>query len=252
MKLEEVIRSLSTPLEAKPPEVEIKLAELPGIRSVVFDVYGTLIISASGDISPSLEKGEIPSLAAALESARVGRETGAIELAKRSKELLDEEMRKEHQKLRKQGVDYPEVEIREIWLAVFQELAKESYIQELPSSNEIELLSVEYECRINPVWPMPGASKTLSRLAEKGYILGIVSNAQFYTQQLFPALFSKKLSDLGFKEELCTWSYEERVAKPSSRLYEILRAKLEEEYSLKAQEVLYVGNDMLKDIYPAH
>ena len=44
------LRDFCRPLQPIPTGVEPVLKELPGIRAVVFDVYGTLLISGSGDV----------------------------------------------------------------------------------------------------------------------------------------------------------------------------------------------------------
>ena len=54
-------------------------------------------------------------------------------------------------------------------------------------------LATEYECRVNPVWPMPGARDCLRELAGAGLALGIVSNAQFYTPPMLQALLGESL-----------------------------------------------------------
>ena len=45
-----IMRRQSRPLEPVPTGVSPVLRELPAIRAVMFDIYGTLLISASGDI----------------------------------------------------------------------------------------------------------------------------------------------------------------------------------------------------------
>ena len=46
----ERIRQTSTPLEPRATEATAVLRELPSIRAVLWDIYGTLVISASGDV----------------------------------------------------------------------------------------------------------------------------------------------------------------------------------------------------------
>ena len=67
---------------------------------------------------------------------------------------------------------------------------------------------------------MPYARETLSALCEKGFRLGIVSNAQFYTPLLLEAFFNTAIADLGFEPGLCSWSYSLREAKPSVKMFE--------------------------------
>ncbi len=49
------IRDVSRPLVPKPTGVEPKIALLDGVRAVVFDIYGTLVISDAGEIGRRCE-----------------------------------------------------------------------------------------------------------------------------------------------------------------------------------------------------
>jgi putative hydrolase of the HAD superfamily len=49
------IQQLNAPLEPKPTGISDHLVTLENIRAVVFDVYGTLFVSGSGDISIASE-----------------------------------------------------------------------------------------------------------------------------------------------------------------------------------------------------
>ncbi|MEM6654457.1 MAG: HAD hydrolase-like protein, partial [Planctomycetota bacterium] len=136
--------------------------------------------------------------------------------------------------------EFLEVEIRDIWRSLGESL----------SDTQIARLAVEYECRVNPVWPMPGCGETLAALRDVGLPLGIVSNAQFFTPIAMEELLGDSLSRLGFDESLCVWSYAHRLAKPGTFLYEQSAAALAER-SIAPQQVLYVGNDMRNDVWPA-
>ena len=52
------VRRLARPLEPLPTEVAGAGDALAGIRAVLFDVYGTLLISASGDVGTATTAGE--------------------------------------------------------------------------------------------------------------------------------------------------------------------------------------------------
>jgi putative hydrolase of the HAD superfamily len=80
---------------------------------------------------------------------------------------------------------------------------------------------------------------------------GIVSNAQFYTPLLFSAFFDQTLEEIGFDTDCCIWSYRELKAKPSSDLFPKAEKYLKRNHGIKLSETLYVGNDMLNDIYTA-
>lgn len=252
----EHIRTHSSPLDPLPTGESAQVEKRPNIRAVVFDVYGTLFISGSGDISLAKNEDRSGSITAALETAgftvcdpeqrrddlRVDRvpETPWSDLFMKTLEAFRE-------KRKMQGIQHPEVRIQEVWRQFVDEAAAAG---RLSGEGDIELAIVDHECRVNPCWPMPGLKDTLNRIAESGIHMGIVSNAQFYTPLLFPALISCDLQACGFDPDLCVWSYLQREGKPSQNLYLKIRDNLEAK-GIAASEVLYIGNDLRNDVWPA-
>ncbi len=237
------IEALSTPLLPQTTGVTPRLPRLEGIRALVFDIYGTLLISASGDIGLGGDRNETQAFAAALEST--GLKPMSSEQIEQGPPLLKEVIQEQHREQRAKGVEYPEVDIVAVWNQVLERL-------ELNLNAEaLQRLAVEYECRVNPVWPMPGLAQLLSGLGETDMRMGIVSNAQFCTPLMIQALLGKHPDELGFTPEYCVWSYRLLEAKPSTRLYEQCLRALAEREGIAPREVLYVGNDQLKDIWPA-
>ena len=161
------------------------------------------------------------------------------------------EIQRTHARRRQDGIEYPEVDIAEVWKGVLSALIKEGLVRGDPCPDAVARLAVEYECRVNPVWPMPGLVDTLKSLLEKGLVLGIVSNAQFFTPLLFRAFLDGPPEDVGFQRSLCVWSCEVLEAKPSTALFQRALATLASESALAPHETLYVGNDKLNDIWPA-
>ena len=49
-EFQEIFQKLARPMEPIPTGERSVLRELPGIRAVLFDVYGTLVASASGEV----------------------------------------------------------------------------------------------------------------------------------------------------------------------------------------------------------
>ena len=88
-------------------------------------------------------------------------------------------------------------------------------------------LAVEFEVRANPIWPMPGLLPALEGLRHAGRTLGVISNAQFYTPEAFPALLEQTLAELGFERDLQFYSYQHGRAKPSLELYRLAAAALQ-------------------------
>jgi len=237
------IRSLSRPLEPRPTDLAPKLDPLSGIRAVLFDVYGTLVISASGDIGLAGERDATNAFAAALEAAGIKAPTTA------DPARLEAAIRASHAQRRAAGTEFPEVDILAIWSEV---LGNEALGGEGSASRDrLAHLAVEYECRVNPVWPMPGLTRLLENLRRRPLVLGIVSNAQRYTPLMLEGFLGASIADLGFDTECCAWSYRLMEAKPSTRIYQVALAGLERVHGIAPGEVLYVGNDLRNDIRPA-
>jgi len=232
------------------PTGEVPVAKrLPGIRAVLFDVYGTLLVSGSGEVGTALAETPAFALRDALGEALV--EGDLHQAALTGAEILSAEISAEHDRLRLVQVDHPEVDIREIWSAVLAKLHGLGLVSGPVSVEGIERLAVEYELRVNPVWPMPGGDACLAALRQRGMLLGIVSNAQFYTPLTLEALWGRSPIESGFAPDLCVWSFQLRRAKPSRVLFDAALGVLRSAYGLTPGECLYVGNDMLNDVAAA-
>ncbi len=219
------VRATMRPLSVAATGMAPKLPHLDGIRAVVFDLYGTLLVSGAGGGSHE-------------------QEPDPDDLPGFERALLDT-VRAHQERRRAQGIAFPEVEIREVWAEVLASRGEPP-----KSREEIETLVLRHECRVNPVWPMPHAEETLAALRAAGVVLGIVSNAQFYTLPVMEGLFGESLDGLGFHPSLRVFSFEEGEGKPSPRLFALLRERAAA-LGIAPDEVFYLGNDLRKDVLPA-
>ena len=241
----DILRQHCHPLQPKPTEAVSRLGPLDGIRAVLFDIYGTLFISASGDIglADDTVRGDAATEALGAMDLELNVAGDAVV------ELLHETIRQSHVASKERGVEYPEVDIREIWKTTLGKLQDAGQI-EGDVQVDLERLCVEYEVRTNPVWPMQGVQACLEACRSLGLVLGIISNAQFFTPLLFDALLGSNLDDLGFDRDLRYYSYEYGEAKPGTVLYQ-KAAQILSSRGITARETLYLGNDMRNDIFPA-
>ena len=177
-------------------------------------------------------------------------EVSTIDDDSHTAELFVDSIHEAQARRRDEGIEFPEVDIVAVWRRVVGKLFKPE-MNAAFSDAQLRRLAVEYECRTNPVWPMPGLRATLNTMRAAGRQLGIVSNAQFYTPLMFRALLDASPEALGFDPRLCAWSYEALQGKPSVALFQQVLNTLAAAYDIKPQQTLYVGNDMLKDIWPA-
>ncbi len=205
------------------------------IQCLLFDIYGTLFISGSGDISIARQSTQgLKKIDELLR--RFGIDTPAATIIK----IFFDTIAAQHQVLKKQGIMYPEVKIDEIWMTVLN----------LDTQDAAREFALEYEMLVNPAYPMPNLREMLDACKSANIIKGIISNAQFYTPYLFQWFLGADLEELGFDSDLTLFSFQHGCAKPSVYLFEIARKRLQEK-GIAPERVLYLGNDMLNDIRPA-
>lgn len=227
-ELIELIRELSAPMDPIPTDEIVSAPSFDEIHTVLFDVYGTLLISGTGDIGLTSKESDQKAMGDALIQSGIDAD---LVMAERASDAYREAIQESHEKSQQKGIEYPEVNILDVW---------DQVLNEVGVNTDIRFLSIAYESRINPTWPMPGAAEALDALKQQGFRLGIVSNAQFYTPLVLAAHFGKSIEEMGFDLDWCSWSYEQLEAKPSTALFH-----------RGSKEVLYIGNDMLKDVWAA-
>jgi putative hydrolase of the HAD superfamily len=219
-----------------------------GFRACLFDVYGTLFCSAAGDIG--MEETAVPGLTLPASG-------GAPAL---SGEDLRAYFRGRVAAIHREAAgktQWPEVRADEIWTDFLRERGRADKSASIASAGGGEKsrcsgpagreFALRYELAVNPVNPMPGAADTIRALKKAGCVLGIISNAQFFTPLLFEAFFGAPPGELGFDPELLIWSFEWGEAKPSPRLFGAAARRLEAR-GIDPGACLFVGNDMLSDI----
>lgn len=241
---------LSKPLEPISTQVEPVLEELENIRVLCYDFYGTLFISSAGDIG--IDDGNMNEMLFVEAIVHSNIDILNDEAGPRGLKIYNDAVESEMAALREKGIEFPEPDIRNVWIKVLLKMKTEGLISEPSTADQMELLAVEFEARMNPVWPMHDAHEVLHHFKNRPILQGMISNSQFYTPLLLEALLNRPIENLGFKKELMHWSFEEQQKKPAISFFEGFLKKLKNvDSSIKPDEVLYVGNDMLKDIYPA-
>ena len=243
----EIIRRHCHPMAPQRTETEAVLNPIPGIRAVLFDIYGTLLVSGAGDITLQTGTSSDDAFRAALVACGVPPDA----VAPLSADLLQEAIAEHHVAARSRGIEFPEVDIVAVWRDVFTKITA---VAELPDetrvSVDLDRLALEYEVRTNAVWPMPDTGDCLSELRGRGLSLGIISNAQAMTPELFPALLGQNLAELGFQSDLQFFSYRYGESKPGRTLFEAAITALRQQ-GIEPQEAVFIGNDMLKDVWAA-
>ena len=238
-----------TPLSTGIPP---RLARDENIKCVVFDIYGTLLISASGDI----DKLMLSTSCIMNSFAQCGIDILSNDPAQSAEYILGrykETIKELKNEARAENNEHPEINIREVWKLLLRSLHAEKLINK-GSIEEVDMLALHFEILSNPVYPMPFMSEIINSLRRRNIPLGIVSNAQFYTPMIMNYFLGEEVGRDGeiitFEPELSVYSYREKISKPSTVLFEKLLEGAKS-HGLTNNEILFVGNDMLKDIYPA-
>jgi len=218
-----------------PTGVTPDLSKMQRFSAMLFDVYGTLLISGAGEIGfDQLHPGRIDEVRSLLERYRIDITPEKL-LA-----TLQHEIECSHAQSRKRGIVFPEVDIVQIWETV------------LKSSDRllVKKFAMEYELVVNPTCPMPGMRELLTACIDKGLRTGIISNAQFFTVSLLEHILGTSLTRFGFEKSLLFFSWREEHAKPSTWMFDRAKKRLSD-MGVTADSSLYVGNDMRNDILPA-
>lgn len=243
----QLFRDRTKPFPSAPAKVEKRIpSPIGNFKAVIFDVYGTLIRSDAGDISLAKPAAHSDLIRRLLQSAGLELANSPTNYAAQ----FNQEIQRRHQEALRQGIDFPEVDILEVWRALIRQWTRQNSTNS-PGLFNLRRLAVEYECAVNPVWPNEGCREIIDHCRHAGLRLGIVSNAQFYTPIMLEALLGKTPSALGFDPALQLWSYLEKRAKPDPALCETIARRLQSQFYIQREETIFIGNDMLKDIWDA-
>lgn len=223
------------PLAPIPTGVSPDLSKMQPFSAMLFDVYGTLVISGAGDIGFNQEPRE-----SADELQDLLHRYGIHRTPNRLAEALNLAIAQSHSTSRQLGIDHPEVDVVQVWQQVLG----------MDDISAVKNFALAYELIVNPVYPMPGLKDLLSACKTGKIQMGVISNAQFYTVFLLERFLGTTLEMGGFDQRLLFFSWREGHAKPSAHMFNRAKAVLFG-MGIPAESVLVVGNDMRNDILPA-
>lgn len=241
---------------------------LTGIRAVLFDVYGTLINYWRPEFEDEDTKKDALLGAFGKTISYFGMERYLVEMnpqetaEKTLWDLYHGLIALRHKLSLDKKVEFPEVKIEEIWNMIILMLKRRGYkpdgkfLRDASSSDFTRCVAFYYNFYSFNRGLYPGVAEALKRLSDDNILLGIISNAQFYTA-IDMTLFLRdqsngKIDDFTrlFDPDLLFFSFEYGVSKPNLLLFRKLFDALYEFQILPAQ-VLFVGNDLASDIKPA-
>jgi putative hydrolase of the HAD superfamily len=255
----EYIKNFLTDLEPMlpvPTGMDPFLSAAFPLKAFVFDVYGTLLISDSGDIEESIISAGNLKKAMELSNIRVPGDTKQQEGT--LNKILDEfvrEIKEFHNRHRSTERPYPEIDIQHVWETILMRNYSKGRVQ-LDGNHCIRCMTFVFEILSNPLYPMPGMKEIIKELSSRRIPLGIVSNAQFYTPVVLNYFLSDRLAEEDrvdyFDPDLTIFSYKYKRSKPDLFLFQTLASALEKKYGFYPGDVLFIGNDMQKDVYAGH
>lgn len=202
-------------------------------KAVIWDVYGTLVHYNLGDLDDALAKKKmfVSGINKALKKFKIKEDADSI--YKRFVFEAD----KEHKKKEKRGTKFPEIVEEKIWKNIFS-----------CSLKKAKGFTLFIEQNVNDPGFYKGARDTLIKIKKMGLKNGIISNSQFCTLIMLEKQLNKKLYSV-FDKNLCLYSFKEGFSKPNPKSFAKLKKRLK---GIKPSEILFVGNDLYKDIYCAH
>lgn len=205
------------------------------VRAIIVDIYQTVL-----EVGPPPADAEARWQALGQEGLNAAPRLRLGQLKAACEGVID----REHRAARAAGISWPEI----FWPAVMGEVLPE--LAALPTTERDEFL-VRQQGLVRSVRLMPGAAAVLRAARERGWLLGIASNAQPYTlHELATALETSGLTLEWFAPELCFWSFAHGFSKPDPHVFRLLTARLRAR-GIAPADVLMVGDRHDNDIEPA-
>ncbi|MCP3966160.1 MAG: HAD family hydrolase [Lentisphaerae bacterium] len=241
-------------IEPIPTGLNANLGKNNNIKCVIFDIYGTLLVSTSGDI----DKARFAPSYVLEAFSKCGVRLATSTPVKTASLILDEYEKtifKMREDMEDEKIPHPEIDIRMVWQKLLKQLYEAKLIEK-PTLDDVSRLAIYFETLSNPVYPMPSMHEIVHAIYKRGIPMGIISNAQFYTPVIMNFFLTGIINDFEdveyFDRYLSIYSYKEKRGKPDISLYRKAASRCYKHYQVSPEQILYVGNDMLKDIYPAH
>ncbi|MBW1975501.1 MAG: HAD family hydrolase [Deltaproteobacteria bacterium] len=207
-------------------------------KAILFDIYDTLVASTIGDLNAQLEKKR-----GTKSFVKTAKHYGFEEkLGQQWQKLFFRYIEEEHERCRKLGILRAEVLVDVIWRRILDET--------LPADRSIEIDEKEIglfrEMCANPVALFDGVDDLFLFLKERNILIGIVSNAQYYTEVVLQWLLGRSLFDF-VDRNLAIFSYKLGFAKPDPHFFRYAEVAVRL-MGLAPKNVWVVGNDPINDM----
>jgi FMN phosphatase YigB (HAD superfamily) len=254
-------RKLMWPAAPKRVPVTAKPAASPlaAIKGVVFNVYGTLLRIADGELL--LQHPQNVRMEIALEKTikefnmwnSMTRKSGAPSDAMgiRYQRVLEEQRLAPTETIG----DVPEIDSAVVWLKLIRQLQQKDYSYEARTYGEVqefaEKVAYFFHSSLQGIEAETDALATLEDLKRSGKKLGLLADAQRFTHlQMLRAFRSQgtlRTLDELFDPALETLSFREGIRKPSKSLYRRCLERFRHA-GIGASQILYVGTRLRDDL----
>jgi FMN phosphatase YigB (HAD superfamily) len=247
--------------EIERPKARPHLVRLPQVRAVLWNIYGTLVSIAGGELWFEHPKAFIMDIALdkAIQEFKMwgsmSRKPG--QPSEYMKQIYTQVL-SEHRSVPGGGERWPEVSSERLWEAILKKLLQKDYKFDASffgSLNEYSRkIAYFFHASLQGTGCYPGAAAALRFVKEQGLQQGLLGEGQCFTiVQLQRGLAAQdpdaKVEDL-LTEGLTTLSYEVRARKPSERLFRQALVGLAA-LGLNPTQVLHVGCRVQQDLVPA-
>ena len=238
-----------------------KLKKIPNIRAVICDVYGTILTCKGISLGGAGKEKRIPE-AFKRTITEFGftpylKEMGSnIRKEEFLKQMYFDEIKKVHKRKKAKGIRYPEVQIELVWQSILKELIKQGYKLGKENINNLSFKIAYFHKFVSEKNIFyKNAFRTLKRLKQKKILLGLVSNAQFYT----PIMLGKEIRKASkgkrsfydiFDRNLVSFSYLLGESKPGKKIFNKVINNLRKK-GINKTNIIYIGNDAFEDIKTA-
>lgn len=249
------------PPEVQRPKAQPHLTQMPQVRAVMWNVYGTLLNVLGGDLL--FEHPQKFVMEVALDKvvqefkmwgsmSRKPGQPGDYMGTIYERVLGDMRMEASH------GEKFPEVESERIWETIVKKLQQKDYkfdpIFFGPLKEFSQKLAYFFHASLQGSACYEGAAQALEHVHRVGLKQGILGDAQSFTLVQLQRGLAKQDCQVGvdelFDPSLLTLSSEVGGRKPSERLFKHAMAQLTAQGILPAQ-VLHIGSRITLDIAPA-
>jgi FMN phosphatase YigB (HAD superfamily) len=249
------------PPQASPVKARPHLVRLPGIRAVLWNVYGTLLAIPVGELL--FEHPNAFIMSNALD--RTIQEFKMWASMTRKPGQPSEQLQSTYSRFLAEqsavpgGTErYPEVCAERVWEAIIKQLLQKDYRFDASffgSLNEFSRkVAYFFHASLQGTACYPGAAQAMQHIAESGLSQGLLADGQcFTTVQLQRGLTAQspevRLEEL-LADGLTVLSCDVRGKKPSERLFRQAVTALTER-GIAPAEVLHVGSRVQQDLVPA-